>query len=56
MGSIGIMEKKMETNVGPCLMIGGPPPPEQLVFLFNPAAPPKFAAQLNHMGPENLSK
>ena len=32
-------------NVAPCLMMGGPPP-EQLPFLFNTAASPKFAAQL----------
>ena len=37
-------------NVGPCLMMGGPPP-EQLPFLFNTAAPPKFAAQLQSYRP-----
>ena len=36
--------------VAPCLMIGGPPP-EQLVFLINTAATPKFAAQLKSYGP-----
>ena len=27
-------------------MMGGPPPPEQLPFLINTAASPKFAEQL----------
>ena len=40
-------------NVAPLLMMGGPPPPsppEQLPFLINAAASPKFAAQLKSYG------
>ena len=36
-------------NVAPLLMMGSPPP-EQLPFLFNTAASPKFAAQLKSYG------
>ena len=37
-------------------MIGAPPPPrpEQLPFLFNTAAPPKFAAQLKSINTWNF--
>ena len=37
-------------NVSPSLILGGPPP-EQLPFLFNISAPPKFAAQLKSIKP-----
>ena len=37
-------------NVAPFLMMGGLPPPEQLPFLINAAASPKFAAQLKSYG------
>ena len=43
--SIGNRTRNNISNVAPFLMMG-PPPPEQLPFLFNTAASPKFAAQL----------
>ena len=43
-----------DINVGPCLMIGGPPPGEQLPFLFNTAASPKFDAQLKSINTWNF--
>ena len=40
-------------NVASCLVIGGPSP-EQLVFLFNGAACPKFATQLKSISTLNF--